>query len=81
MINEEDPSCIICLQPFEFNNGKFKVEIIDKTFANVHKIHDSDFHKGCIRKWMKNNNSCPMCRKTLKRKHSILFFKCCFAVL
>jgi hypothetical protein len=68
MINDEDLSCIICLQPFEFNNGKFKVEIIDKTFAKVHKIHDSDFHKGCIRKWMKNNNSCPICRKTLKRK-------------
>lgn len=67
LINHEDASfCTICLEPFAFDNGQFKIEINDKEFVNDHKIHESDFHKECIRKWMKVKNNCPICRKTLK---------------
>lgn len=68
--NEEERFCTICLQPFEFNNDKFKVEIIDKECVRDHKIHESNFHKKCIRQWMKLKNTCPICRKTLKDSFS-----------
>jgi len=68
LIKDEDPfrQCTICLQPFELDNGKFKIEIIEKEFIKYHKIHESKFHKKCIQEWMKDKNSCPICRKMLK---------------
>jgi len=71
IINDEDLfQCTICLQPFDIDNGKFKIEIIEKEFIKDHKIHESEFHKKCIQKWMKDNNSCPICRKILKQPFS-----------
>jgi hypothetical protein len=72
IVDDEDLSCAICLQPFKFGNGKFKVEIIEEKFMKDHKIHDSNFHEECIRQWMKGkiNPSCPICRKQLLIKAS-----------
>ena len=73
IINDEDPfQCTICLQPFDIDNGKFKIETVEKEFIKDHKIHESEFHKKCIQKWMKDNSSCPICRKILKRKNLFL---------
>jgi hypothetical protein len=66
LIDDEDNFCTICLETFELENGKFKVEVLDEEFIQDHKIHESDFHKKCIQKWMKDKNTCPICRKTLK---------------
>jgi hypothetical protein len=76
LIKDEDPfrQCTICLQPFELDNGKFKIEIIEKEFIQYHKIHESEFHKECIHKWMKDKNRCPICRKILKGKNVLLIF-------
>jgi len=79
MINNEDPSCAICLQPFKFDHGRFQIKIIEKKFAKDHELHDSDFHKGCIEKWMKTSNdkTCPICRKTLKEPWSLKIDSMC----
>jgi len=61
----EDDVCTICRGPYEFNNGKFKVEITNKKFAKDHRIHESNFHKLCIEKWMEYASSCPICRQIL----------------
>jgi len=53
MFDDEDSLCTICLEPFEFSNGRFKTEVIDKKYAKDHQIHESNFHKKCITKWIK----------------------------
>jgi len=72
-MDDENLSCAICWEPFEFGNDKFKVEIMDNEFIKDHKIHESRFHEKCITKWIKAkiNQSCPICRKQLKQKFSI----------
>ena len=48
--NNTAPECSICL--LKLNNG---TEI--KTLFCTHKFHDK-----CIEKWLKTNNTCPLCR-------------------
>lgn len=33
------------------------------------------FHKNCIKKWYKYNNSCPVCRKTIFENINIQYYK------
>jgi hypothetical protein len=70
LINDEENFCTICFEPFEWNNGKFKTEVIEEEMIQDHKLHESEFHQSCIEKWMENKTSCPICRKTLKEKFS-----------
>jgi len=68
LITNED-TCCICLGPFLLSNGKFKVETAEEEFVKDHKIHESNFHKECITKWMGEKSTCPYCRKKLKMKN------------
>tara|TARA_A100001015_G_scaffold224568_1_gene253240 strand:- start:3972 stop:4382 length:411 start_codon:yes stop_codon:yes gene_type:complete len=46
-------SCSICLEKYKVN---------DKVM-NLKCRHS--FHKDCLNKWLKNNNTCPQCRENI----------------
>jgi len=48
--------CSICLENYKNN------EII----RCIHDSYECSFHKKCINKWFKINNTCPNCRKIIK---------------
>ena len=55
-LNDQE-SCVICQEDFSESN-KHKV-----TLHCGHK-----YHKACLREWLKDNSSCPMCRKSTIQK-------------
>lgn len=54
--NKNEDACSICLNKIETN------EYIRKLKCN------HLFHKKCVDKWLKKNQNCPMCRKTIEIK-------------
>ena len=59
-INKLDPekkNCVICLE--DFRNGE--------NVINLPCIHL--FHKNCINDWLKNQNSCPICKFKLTQEN------------
>ena len=57
--NAEKDSCIICLNEFVKND----IVCITNCQSLSHV-----FHEECILSWMINNNTCPICRDTIKFK-------------
>jgi len=53
--SDESSECYICL--INYNEGDELAELPCNT--NHH------FHEGCIKKWLKINNACPLCRKSV----------------
>lgn len=51
----ESSECYICL--LNYNEGDELAELP----CNI----NHHFHEGCIKKWLKINNACPLCRKTV----------------
>jgi len=51
-----DPECRICM--CEYAEGE---DIIQLQCSNLHH-----FHADCIKKWLKVNGICPICRKKLE---------------
>lgn len=50
--DESLPSCPICL------------DVIEARHSDITKCSHT-FHKKCLKAWMKNNDTCPCCRKDL----------------
>jgi len=72
MVKDVDPAdCMICLEPFTILNNAFKIEITNEEFKQMHATHASVFHKPCIMAWMKDANTCPICRQILQEPLSI----------
>lgn len=51
----EVPQCAICLENFSETDGKQVAEL------NCSAKHI--FHADCLKEWLKNNDTCPMCRE------------------
>lgn len=76
--NTDPENCTICLEPFTFSNRRFKIEILDdEEYKDLHAAHASVFHKPCIITWMKEANTCPICRQILKDPISTRLKKTC----
>lgn len=56
-LDEDKKSCPICLD--DFKAGKEVMSLPCMHF----------YHEGCIKKWLKNNNKCPMCKFLLTEKN------------
>lgn len=56
---DEDSNCTICLQPLSHSDGMVRVDIPVKTPCG------HIFGTECICTWIKNNTSCPNCRREL----------------
>lgn len=47
--------CVICLNNIHIGKKKLKC--------------GHTFHKKCIKTWLKDENTCPICRKEIKKKY------------
>ena len=56
-LDTEKKNCVICLE--DFKNGE--------NVINLPCIHL--FHKNCIKNWLKNQNSCPICKFKLTKEN------------
>ena len=56
-LDQEKKNCVICLE--DFKNGD--------TVINLPCIHL--FHNKCIKNWLKNKNSCPICKFELRAEN------------
>ncbi len=56
--------CSICLQKF---NKSDKINIL---------ICKHQYHENCIKEWLVNNNSCPLCRSLIPIKKSCSKYVC-----
>jgi len=56
---QQNITCPICLESFE--NGDMVVKL-------PCPCKHSAYHKECVGQWLKNNNTCPMCRTLLEKK-------------
>ena len=59
--NKINEKCAICLNS---NNNK------DKVFLNCSNNHV--FHRDCIFKWLKKDNTCPLCREKIKKEFNLM---------
>ena len=51
--------CPICLNTLT-NRGLFKKKILNSPCCN------QNIHETCLKKWLRENNTCPLCRETLE---------------
>ena len=56
-----DFKCIICLEQFKIEEKSLKL------------ICGHIFHKECLDPWLKNHNTCPICRQTIIRNNPSIF--------
>ena len=65
VINKKDINhdfkCIICLEQFKIEEKSLKL------------ICGHIFHKECLDPWLKNHNTCPICRQTIIRNNPSIF--------
>lgn len=52
--------CPICLNTFT-NRGLFKKKILNSPCCN------QNIHEACLKQWLRENNTCPLCRETLEQ--------------
>lgn len=50
LIQDSEEECSICLEKFKKKEKKIIIKC------------SHEFHKNCIKEWLKNNNTCPLCR-------------------
>lgn len=50
LIQDSEDECSICLEKFKEKEKKIILKC------------SHEFHKKCIKKWLNNNNTCPLCR-------------------
>ena len=70
-LNEENDNCVLCLSKLNINpedeeNPEAILPVLSKTFP-CHHI----FHEYCLKKSLKVNNTCPMCRKDISNVYGL----------
>ena len=51
---DKEEDCVICMEPMKKNT-------LARTLPCMHA-----FHSRCVDKWLKSNNSCPICKHKLE---------------
>jgi len=71
-------SCPICLEPFSLSIGQEENEVDDKTITTETNKHEPVrqmpcnhmFCESCLFQWLRQNNSCPLCRKEIETERT-----------
>jgi hypothetical protein len=71
IINTYHPYCGICQEPFKINESVIKLPCKSNGKDNPHFFHTDKNKEICpgLKPWLKNNNSCPVCRFQLPFKN------------
>ena len=70
-ITKEHDLCIICWMPSDINNKIYTLKEIQTLVCLCNC--NPQLHFDCISKWVDKTNSCPICRKKIEIKKTLLY--------